>query len=215
MATTLGELAVRFGLELAGDPATQVSGVATLASAGPGTLTFLANPRYRRLLAGTRASAVVLDAGAAADCPVAALVAANPYAAFARIVELFHRHEVAYLRDQRITPEQHVAFSRRMGELEVHVRQDCLRPGFPELFVVSNIIEDGRPIGSQDAGQFWHSDLCYLHEPSRASVFYALEVPQKDGKALGDTMFASLYSAWDTLDPALQGRIRALRVLHP
>ncbi len=90
MATTLGELAVRFGLELAGDPATQVSGVATIASAGPGTLTFLANPRYRRLLPATRAAAVVLDAQAAPDCPVAALVAANPYAAFARIAQLLH-----------------------------------------------------------------------------------------------------------------------------
>lgn len=90
MATTLGELAVRFGLELAGDPGTQVSGVATLASAGPGSLTFLANPRYRRLLPATRAAAVVLDAGSAADCPTAALVAANPYAAFARIAQLLH-----------------------------------------------------------------------------------------------------------------------------
>ena len=90
MTTTLGELAVRFGLELAGDPAMQVNGIATLAGAGPGTVTFLANPRYRRLLSGTRASAVVLDAATAADCPVAALVAANPYAAFARIAQLLH-----------------------------------------------------------------------------------------------------------------------------
>jgi len=94
MATTLGELAVRFGLELAGDPATQVTGVATLASAGPGSLAFLANPRYRRLLPATRAAAVVLDADAAADCPVAALVTANPYAAFARIAQLLHPQPV-------------------------------------------------------------------------------------------------------------------------
>ena len=90
MATTLGELAVRFGLELAGDPGTKVTGVATLASAGPGTVTFLANPRYRRHLPATRAAAVVLDPGSAADCPVAALVAANPYAAFARIAQVLH-----------------------------------------------------------------------------------------------------------------------------
>lgn len=135
-------------------------------------------------------------------------------AAFARIVELFHRYEVAYFRDQRITPEQHVAFSRRLGELELHVRQDCLRPGFPELFVVSNIIENGRPIGSQDAGQFWHSDLCYLSEPSRASVFHALEVPQKDGRALGDTMFASTTAAYDALPDEIKARIEDLRVVQ-
>lgn len=90
MGTTLGELAVRFGLELAGDPALEVTGVGTLHSAGPGTVTFLANPRYRRHLGGTRAGAVVLDAASAADCPVAALVSPNPYAAFARIAQVLH-----------------------------------------------------------------------------------------------------------------------------
>jgi UDP-3-O-[3-hydroxymyristoyl] glucosamine N-acyltransferase len=90
MGTTLGELAVRFGLELAGDPALEVSAVATLQAAGPGTVSFLANPRYRRYLAGTRATAVVLDPGAAADCPVAALVSPNPYAAFARVAQVLH-----------------------------------------------------------------------------------------------------------------------------
>jgi UDP-3-O-[3-hydroxymyristoyl] glucosamine N-acyltransferase len=90
MGTTLGELAVRFGLELAGDPALEVTGVATLQSAGPGTVSFLANPRYRRYLAGTRAGAVVLDAAAAVGCPVPALVSPNPYAAFARIAQVLH-----------------------------------------------------------------------------------------------------------------------------
>jgi UDP-3-O-[3-hydroxymyristoyl] glucosamine N-acyltransferase len=90
MGKTLGELAVRFGLELAGDPDAVVNSVATLASAVPGTISFLANPRYRRQLATTAATAVVLDAGSAAACPVAALVGDNPYAAFARIAQLLH-----------------------------------------------------------------------------------------------------------------------------
>ncbi|MBS1199883.1 MAG: UDP-3-O-(3-hydroxymyristoyl) glucosamine N-acyltransferase [Proteobacteria bacterium] len=95
MGTTLGELAVRFGLELAGDPALEVSRVATLQSAGPGSLSFLANPRYRRHLAGTRATAVVLDPRSAGECPAAALVSTNPYAAFARIAQLLHPEPVA------------------------------------------------------------------------------------------------------------------------
>lgn len=90
MGTTLGELAVRFGLELAGDPGLTVTGVATLQAAGHGAVSFLANPRYRRHLAATRASAVVLDAASATDCPVAALVSANPYADFARIAQVLH-----------------------------------------------------------------------------------------------------------------------------
>jgi len=87
---SLGELATRFGLELTGDPALVVERVATLANAAPGTITFLANPRYRPALAATRASAVVLRGADRAACPVAALVAADPYLAYARIAQLLH-----------------------------------------------------------------------------------------------------------------------------
>jgi len=136
-------------------------------------------------------------------------------ATFREIVDLFHEHEVVYFRDQKLTPEQHVAFSRRFGELEHHVRQDCCRPGFPELFVVSNIIENGKPIGSQDAGLFWHSDLCYLKEPSRGSLFYAHEVPiDAQGKPVGDTMFASATAAYDALPEADKRRIEGLKAIN-
>lgn len=85
---SLGELAVRFGLELHGNPELSVAGVATLAQATEGTLSFYANSRYKRHLASTRATAVVLSPGDLALCPVAALVAPNPYLAYARIVTL-------------------------------------------------------------------------------------------------------------------------------
>jgi UDP-3-O-[3-hydroxymyristoyl] glucosamine N-acyltransferase len=87
MPLSLGELAVRFGCELHGDPDVHVDRVATLQAAVPGTLAFLANPRYRKHLVTTRASAVVLDAASAAECPTNALVAANPYATYARIAQ--------------------------------------------------------------------------------------------------------------------------------
>ena len=116
------------------------------------------------------------------------------------IENALHEHEVVFFRDQHISPEQHVAFSRRFGELEKHVRVECCKPGFPEIFVVSNVIENGKPIGTQDAGLFWHSDLAYMAEPSRGSLFYAHEVPHDDaGEPLGDTMFASTTAAWNAL----------------
>ncbi len=90
MALTLGELAVRFGCELRGDPALSVQRVATLAGAGAGELAFLANPHYRSQLAATRASVVVLDAASAPLCPTAALIHSNPYATYARIATLLH-----------------------------------------------------------------------------------------------------------------------------
>ncbi len=90
MAATLGELADVAGAELRGDPDIRIDSVATLASAGPGAISFLANRRYRRFLAETRASAVVLGPEDAGACPAAALVSENPYAAWARIAAHLH-----------------------------------------------------------------------------------------------------------------------------
>ena len=90
MELALGELALRFGCELRGDPSLRVARVATLSGAGPGELGFLANPHYRAQLAATRATAVVLDAASAPLCKAAALVHANPYATYARIATLLH-----------------------------------------------------------------------------------------------------------------------------
>jgi len=87
---SLGELAVRFGLELRGAPTLRVSHLATLSHARPGSLSFLANSRYRRSLRETRATAVVVAPSEAADCPVAALITENPYLGYARIASLFH-----------------------------------------------------------------------------------------------------------------------------
>ena len=85
VSTTLGALAVRFGCELRGDPDIEVDAVATLQNAAPRTIAFLANPKYRKHLASTRAAAVILDPKLAAQCPVAALLSPNPYALYARI----------------------------------------------------------------------------------------------------------------------------------
>jgi len=87
---SLGELAVRFGLGLRGEPSLAVSRVATLSHADAGTLSFLANSRYRRQMQSTRATAVLLAPENAADCPVAVLIDPNPYLAYAHIANLLH-----------------------------------------------------------------------------------------------------------------------------
>jgi UDP-3-O-[3-hydroxymyristoyl] glucosamine N-acyltransferase len=87
---SLGDLAVRFGLKLRGDPQVTIRRVSTLSQAGEGALTFLANSRYRRQLAATDASAVVVTEADLASCPVAALIDPNPYLAYARIALLMH-----------------------------------------------------------------------------------------------------------------------------
>lgn len=93
MRARLGDLATRFGCELVGDPETVVTHVATLANAGPEALSFFANPAYRARLQNTAAAAVVLGPGDAEICPVAALVAGEPYATYARIAGLLHPPE--------------------------------------------------------------------------------------------------------------------------
>src|SRR5690242_4492912 len=90
MTVTLGELAVRFGCELRGDPAATVDSVAALSQAGPRSVTFLANPKYVSQLLETRAGAVILDAKSAGSARVPVLVAVNPHATFARIAAHLH-----------------------------------------------------------------------------------------------------------------------------
>ena len=95
MSLSLGELAVRFGCELRGDPDVRVDSIAPLSGAHAGAITFLANPRHRPELASTQATAVVLDAKSASSCPVAVLIATNPHATFARIATLLYPRAAA------------------------------------------------------------------------------------------------------------------------
>lgn len=135
-------------------------------------------------------------------------------AEFRVLEELFHERGVIVIRDQRLTPEQHIAFSRRFGNLEIHVATQYLKPGYPEILVVSNVVEEGRNIGLADAGQYWHSDLSYIANPSRCSLLYALEVPTVDGVVLGETLFASAAHAYDTLPEDQKSRISGLTAIH-
>ena len=117
---------------------------------------------------------------------------------------------VLVMRDQELTPDQHLAFSRRFGELESHVLADYLLPGYPEIYRVSNKTQDGKPLGRAKAGTYWHSDLSYMRRPAMASLLYAIEIPPSGG----DTMFANMYSAYDALSPTMQGMIAELRAVH-
>jgi taurine dioxygenase len=134
---------------------------------------------------------------------------------FAQVAKAFFDHEVVVFRGQKLEPAQQVAFTRRFGELEHHVRRESCLPGFPEILIVSNVLdESGRAIGAQDAGRFWHSDLSYKREPSLLSALYALEVPTKDGRVLGDTGFASATAAYDALPDETKQRLQRLRNVH-
>jgi taurine dioxygenase len=134
---------------------------------------------------------------------------------FAQVANAFFDNEVAFFRDQKLTPQQQIAFTRRFGALEAHVRKESRLEGYPEILIISNVLdENGNAIGSQDAGRFWHSDLSYKREPSMLSALYALEVPMKDGRALGDTSFASTTAAYEALPDDIKRRVDGLKNVH-
>ena len=135
--------------------------------------------------------------------------------AFAQIASAFFDNEVVFFRDQSLTPVQQVAFTRRFGVLEAHVRKESRLVGQDEIFVLSNKLDaSGKAIGAQDAGRYWHSDLSYKREPSMLSALYAVEVPIKDGVALGNTYFASSTAAFAALPAAEQRRLEGMRNVH-
>ncbi len=131
-------------------------------------------------------------------------------AGFARIHRAHLDHHVLVFRDQRVSPDAHIAFSRRFGELEIHVLHQFQLPRHPEILIVSNILENGEPIGLGDAGVYWHSDISYKPRPSLGSLLHAQELPAEGG----DTLFADQHLAWESLDPALQQRILPLKAEH-
>jgi taurine dioxygenase len=129
---------------------------------------------------------------------------------FARIRRAHLEHHVLVFRDQRITPEQQIAFSRRFGPLQVHVLHQFHLEGHPEILIVSNIVENGRPIGLGDAGHYWHSDLSYKERPSLGSMLHAQELPAEGG----DTLFANMHLAWETLPEALRQAVQGRFAEH-
>ena len=135
-------------------------------------------------------------------------------ATFKRIEDAFHQHCVMVFRNQCLTPEGHTGFSRRFGDLLVHVLKQYNDPQVPEVLVLSNITENGEPIGIQDGGQYWHTDLSYTAEPSRCSLLYAVEVPFENGVALGDTLFVNTAAAYDALSDDMKARLAGLRATH-
>lgn len=135
-------------------------------------------------------------------------------ATFAEIEALFYRHSVVVFRGQDLTPPQLVAFSARFGSLQPNVRAEIQNPDAPEITLISNITENGKPIGSRDAGRYWHSDLCYLGEPSTLTLLHALEVPERDGVAYGDTRFASAPAAYDALPDDMKARLDGLKAAN-
>jgi alpha-ketoglutarate-dependent taurine dioxygenase len=136
-------------------------------------------------------------------------------ATFREIEDAFHDHIVVVFRGQTLTNARHIAFSRRFGELEVHIVRKYLLPDHPEILLVSNIRnEQGEHIGLADAGFTWHSDVSYRKNPSRCSLLYAVEVPERDGVTLGNTLFTNTIRAYEALPESMKAWLEGKRAIH-
>ncbi len=133
---------------------------------------------------------------------------------FEKIEDAYNRYSVLVFRGQRLTAAQQIAFARRFGELEISPRTQFALPGHPEVLVLSNIIENGKPIGNADAGRTWHTDMSYTRTPPRGSVLYAIEIPAENGRVLGDTVFSSAAAAFESLPADRQASLLGLRAIH-
>jgi taurine dioxygenase len=133
-------------------------------------------------------------------------------ATFAAIHDAFLRHLLVCFPGQKLDQTQHVAFSRRFGDLQVHVLDQYRSPTHPEIYVLSNVKKTGETTGEHpDKGTLvWHSDLSFQSRPALATMLYGIEVP----KVGGDTLYANTYAAYDALPESMRKRIAGLRAIH-
>src|SRR5215831_3470901 len=111
---------------------------------------------------------------------------------FREIEAAFHDNIVVVFRSQTLSNERHIEFSRRFGELEIHIVKKYLLSDHPEILRISNIRDDnGELIGLADAGLTWHTDTSYLKRPSRCSLLHAKEVPVRDAHPIVRTHHAT------------------------
>ncbi len=136
-------------------------------------------------------------------------------ATFAEIEDAFVASSVLVFRNQKITPEKHLAFAQKFGELEINAFSKYALAGHPGILKLSNVVEDGRALGYADAGSFWHSDMSYTATPPRLTMLYAIEIPFDDqGRSKGDTMFANAMDAYDALGDETKQLIDGRRAVH-
>jgi taurine dioxygenase len=130
---------------------------------------------------------------------------------FAELRRAWFERTVMVVRGQNLSPAAQVDFSRRFGELQIHVLTQFQVPQHPEVLLLSNAKHpDGTPVGFEDAGRYWHSDLSYDAHPSLGTLLYAIEIPP----AGGDTLFVDMYRAYETLPDAIKKRIDGRFAVH-
>lgn len=149
-----------------------------------------------------------LQAGFGAEIRGIDLASAAP-AVLQDVVACFHLHGAILLRDQSMAPDDLVRFASAFGEPEGHTIQEFTLPGHPEIYVLSNRLVDGKPIGAHNDGVGWHTDYSYKAEPVMCTMLYAVQVPEEGS----DTLLADTCAAYDAMPGDRRAALEDL-VLH-
>jgi taurine dioxygenase len=133
---------------------------------------------------------------------------------FKSILRALGEHGVIVFPHQTIETEDLARFGKMFGDLEINVANLYHEPDHPEVMILSNMKKDGKPIGLGDAGQGWHTDMSYSKDIALANVLYAMKVPMRDGRPLGDTQFRNMHAAYDRLPDDIKKRVEGRTATH-
>jgi len=131
-----------------------------------------------------------------------------------QILRALGEHGVLCFPEQQLETAALACFGRMFGELEINVANQFHEPGFPEVMVLSNMTKDGKPMGLGDAGHGWHTDMSYSRDIALANVLYAIKVPARNGRPLGDTQFRNMHLAYEDLPPDIKRRLTGRAATH-
>ncbi len=134
---------------------------------------------------------------------------------FRQVLRALGEYGVLCFPGQDLDAPQLASFGRCFGELEVNVANMFHAPGLPEVMILSNKRDDaGKPLGLNDAGQGWHTDMSYSTEIALANALHAKEVPLRDGRPLGDTQFRNMHAAYEDLPAEVKQRLEGRVAIH-
>jgi taurine dioxygenase len=132
---------------------------------------------------------------------------------FAAILRALGQHGVPRFPDQHLDAAALRDFSQRFGSIQ-HMLTGFHEPGMPEVGILSNVVEDGKPIGLADAGQDWHTDMSYNPTIGFLNVLFAVKVPRRNGRVLGATAFINTHAAYEDLPGELKARLMTATATH-
>jgi taurine dioxygenase len=131
------------------------------------------------------------------------------------VIQALGRHGVVRFPRQTLTGRQLRDFAAQLGDLEINVgSKGYQEPDVPEVMILSNIVENGRPIGLADAGQGWHTDMSYSRMIAFANVLYGIKIPKRDGRSLGATQFSNMQQAYADLPADVKRTLEGKTVRH-